>query len=61
MIYVFIEGVKELGKEIQHFFRKLCCEAYYIESHGVSECRITQVKCDYLFCPKTKGASDADR
>lgn len=57
MIYTWIGAIIDLCKDIRHFFRKLVCEDYYIEAHGIEMCGryTTEFLCDYCWCPKRIG------
>lgn len=55
MTYEFIRLVKEMGYCVRHFFRAFVCKSYFVESHGISMCDITQGCCEWGWCPKRKG------
>ena len=62
MIYEFKDALICLCKSIRHFFRALTCMDYYTESHGLGMCGKYGTDpfkarfCDYVWCPKRKGA-----
>lgn len=64
MIYELKNDLIYLCKSIRHFFRALICRDYYTESHGLGMCgkygtNIFKARlCDYIWCPKRKGAED---
>lgn len=61
MIYEFWRDIVHCCKSIRHFFRATFCKDYYVDSHGLGECRVTHHWCEYQWCPKWKGADDEMR
>lgn len=60
MIYEFGRTIIHYCKSIRHFFRAMFCKHYWIDSHGLAECRVggNGCWCKYWRCPKMKGVID---
>lgn len=54
MIWNFVDGLKEIPIAICHFFRKIICKDYYMESHGIAMCGRSEGRCEWYWCPKRR-------